>query len=178
MPNEGVLSSRISKYGGAEITSEDLKDQKYLLTKYQTELRYAWSAGVATGRFLRGLKKGEIWGRACDGCGRTLVPPRMYCERCFKPTSRWVRLADTGRVVTYSIAYVNADASRRKEPIIVAVVEIDGASPLMGILHVLGEVEPGRVRIGMPVRAVWKEEGGRRGAITDIQYFRPKRRGE
>ena len=45
-------------------------------------------------------------------------------------------------MVTYSVAYVNSDASRRKEPIIVAVVEIDGASPLMGILHILGEVEP------------------------------------
>jgi len=171
------LSSKISRYGGVEITSEDLKNHRYLLTEYQTELKYAWSSGVATGRFLRGLKKREIWGRSCDGCGRTLVPPRMYCERCFKPTSAWVRLKDTGKVVTYSVAHVNSDASRRKEPIIVAVVEIDGASPLMGILHILGEVAPERVKIGMPVQAVWKGEGEREGAITDIRYFRPKRRG-
>ena len=172
------MSSKISKYAGVEITSDDLRNQKYLHTKYHTELKYGWTSGVAIGRFLRGLRKGEIWGRACDGCGRTLVPPRMYCEACFKPTSRWVKLKDTGTVVTYSIAFVNSDASRRKEPIIVAVVEIDGASPLMGILHVLGEVDPGKVRIGMRVKAVWKEEGEREGAITDIRYFRPKGRGE
>jgi uncharacterized protein len=172
------LSSKISKYEGVEITSEDLKSEKYLVTRYQTKLKYAWSSGVATGRYLAGLKRGEIWGRECDGCGRRLVPPRMYCEICFKPTSRWVKLKDTGKVVTYSVTYVNSDASRRKDPIIVAVVEIDGGSPLMGILHVLGEVEPGKVRIGMPVKAVWKPAEERKGAITDIRYFRPSRRGE
>jgi uncharacterized protein len=146
------------------------------LTLYQTELRYAWSSGVATGRFLEGLKDGKIWGRRCDGCDRVLVPPRMYCERCYRPTDSWVELRDTGKVATYSIAYVNFDASRRKEPILVAVVEIDGASPLMGILHLLGEVEPGKIKIGMRVKAVWKDQRSRAGAITDIEYFRPVER--
>ncbi len=144
-----------------------------MLESYQTTLRYAWSSGVATGRYLEGLKEGVIWGRRCDGCGRTLVPPRMYCEECFRPTDSWVRLKDTGAVLTYSISYVNADASRRKEPIIVAVIEIDGASPLMGILHLLGEIDPADVKVGLPVRAVWKEENLRVGAITDIRYFGP-----
>jgi len=167
------LSSKVLKYPGVEVGSRERENGTHLLTSYRTELKYAWSAGVATGRYLRGLKRAEIWGRTCYGCGRTLVPPRMYCERCFKPTSRWVKLEDTGRVVTYSVSYVNADASRRKEPIIVAVIEIDGASPLVGILHTLGEVEPDDVKVGMKVRAVWKDERDREGAITDIRYFRP-----
>ena len=170
------MSSRISKYPGAEVTQTDLKKERYLLTSYRTEFRYAWSSGVATGRFLGGLRQGEIWGRRCDVCYRILVPPRMYCERCYVPTARWVRLMDTGRVVTYSVSYVNSDASRRKEPILVAVVEIDGASRLMGLLHLLGEVEPDDVKIGMPVEAVWKDQGDRVGAITDIRYFRPRSR--
>jgi uncharacterized OB-fold protein len=168
-----ALSSKISKYPGVEVTPDDVKSKRYLMTLYQTELRYAWSSGVATGRFLEGLKDGQIWGRKCDRCERVMVPPRMYCERCYRPTDSWVRLRDTGKVVTYSIAYVNFDASRRKDPILVAVVEIDGASPLMGILHLLGEVEPDKVKIGMRVQAVWKEKGDRLGAITDIRYFKP-----
>lgn len=167
------MSSKIPKYPGVEITPEDVKSGKYLTTSYQTELRYAWSAGVATGRYLQGLKKGELWGRRCDSCERVMIPPRMYCERCYRPTDAWVRLKDTGRVVTYSVAYVNFDASRRKDPIIVAVVEIDGASPMMGILHTLAGVSPGEVRVGMPVKAVWKKADERRGAITDIEYFKP-----
>jgi len=167
------LSSKISNYPGVEITPDDVKSNRYLMTLYQTDLRYAWSSGVATSRFLKGLKAAQIWGRRCNRCRRVMVPPRMYCERCYRPTDRWVRLRDTGKVVTYSVAYVNFDASRREVPILVAVVEIEGASPLMGILHLLGEVEADEIKIGMPVRAVWKQEGERTGAITDIKYFKP-----
>lgn len=167
------MSSKISNYPGVEITPEDVRGQRYLLTKYETDLRYAFSSGVATSRYLRGLKRKELWGRECDGCGRVLVPPRMYCEACYRPTDRWVRLKDTGKVVTFSVAHVNSDASRRKEPILVSVIEIGGASPLMGILHLLGEVRPEKVRIGMQVEAVWRPDGERTGAITDIMYFRP-----
>jgi uncharacterized protein len=167
------LSSRITSYPGVEITPDEVKAGKYLMTIYHTDLRYAWSSGVATGRYLEGLKKGELWGRRCRRCERVMIPPRMYCERCFGPTDEWVKLRDTGKVVTFSVAYVNFDASRRKEPILVAVIEIDGASPLMGILHLLGEVKPGRIRVGMKVQAVWKTADERTGAITDIRYFRP-----
>ncbi len=167
------MSSRIDRYPGVEITPDDVKAGRYLTTLYQTDLRYAWSSGVAIGRYLEGLKNGELWGRRCDECGRVMIPPRMYCERCFRPTDDWVKLRDAGKVVTFSIAYVNFDASRRSDPILIAVIEIDGASPMMGILHLLGEVMPEKVRIGMKVRAVWKEAAERTGAITDIRYFRP-----
>jgi uncharacterized OB-fold protein len=172
------LSSRISSYPGHEITPEDVKVGKYVYTKYETVLPYAWSSGVAIGRFLRGLKNKEIWARRCWNCGRTMVPPRMYCEDCFRPTDEWVRLKDTGRIVTYSVPYVNFDASRRERPIVVAVVQIDGASPMMGLLHRMGEVAPGDVRVGMKVEAVWKGDGEREGAITDILHFRPLRKAD
>jgi uncharacterized OB-fold protein len=167
------MSSSVTHYGGTEITSEEMKSGLYLLESYRTTLRYAWSAGVATGRFLEGLKEGIIWGRKCDQCGRILVPPRMYCEDCFRPTDSWVRLEDTGKVATYSISYVNADASRRKEPIIVAVIEIDGASPLAGMLHLIAGVDPDKVSVGMAVKAVWMPKNRRSGAITDIRHFKP-----
>jgi uncharacterized OB-fold protein len=172
------MSSRTTRYPGTEITAKEAREGRYLVTRYETELRYSWSSGEAISRFLAGLRDGELWGRKCKGCGRTIIPPRMYCELCFRPTDEWVRLQDTGKVVTYSVSYVNADASRREgeEPILVAVIEIDGASPMMGMLHLLGEVNPEGVSVGMSVKAVWKPKGERQGAITDIKHFRPFKR--
>ena len=169
------MSDKVGSYPGTEISAQELRAGTYLVTKHTADLRYAWSTGEAISRFLRGLRDGEIWGRRCRRCRRTMVPPRMYCEVCFRPTDEWVKLRDTGRVVTYSISYVNADASRREgeEPILVAVVEIDGATQMMGVLHLLGEVDAGEVAVGMKVEAVWMPMGERRGAITDIRYFRP-----
>ena len=97
----------------------------------------------------------------------------MYCEECFRPTDEWVELSDTGTVLTFSICYVGTDASRLKEPQIPAVIEIDGAGKNMGMLHVLGEVRPEDVRIGMRVKAVWEAPENRKGAITDIRYWKP-----
>jgi uncharacterized OB-fold protein len=91
--------------------------------------------------------------------------------------NEYVPLQDTGRVNTFSLCYVTWDVQRIKEPEIPAVIEIDGASPLHGIMHKLGEVDPQKVTIGMTVKAVWKPEVDRQGAITDILYFKPWKEG-
>ena len=69
---------------------------------------------------------------------------------------------------------------RIKEPEIPAVIMLDGAAELSetsvimgGIMHLLGEVDEKTVKIGMRVKAVWKPEEEREGAITDILYFKP-----
>src|SRR6267143_7217865 len=136
------MSSKAKDYRGTEITAEDVDLGRFLSTDYQTVLKYSWTSGVAISRFLDGLKEGKLWARKCNKCGRIMIPPRMYCEEDFRPTDEWVRVKDTGTVNTFSISFVNNDASRRKEPIIVAVIELDGASPQMGILHLMGEGKP------------------------------------
>ena len=141
---------------------------------FAVEARYAWDTGIAVSGYLRGLRKGRILGRYCRRCRRTVVPPRMFCEQCFRPTDRWVQVANTGRVNTFSICYIRWDMVQLQEPEIPAVIEIDGASPGIGIMHKLGEVDPDNVRVGMEVEAVWKRERERQGSILDIRYFRPR----
>ncbi len=163
---------------GTALRSSDIKQGKVLSTSWEPDLAYAWDNGVAIGRYLAELKAGRIIGRACHKCRRIMLPPRMFCELCFRPTDEWITLEDTGAVNTFSIVHVNWDASRRKKgdpPLIPAVIEIDGASKGMGIMHMLGEVDPKDVEIGMKVKAVWKSEEAREGAITDILYFKPAR---
>ncbi len=135
------------------------------------DARYEWDAGVAISRFLDGLEEARILGRECRGCERVLVPPRMFCERCFRDTDGWVEVETTGTVQTYSICHIRYDMQPLEEPELPAVVAIDGSSG--GFLHKLGEVAPEDVRIGMAVEAVWKPEEEREGSILDIAYFRP-----
>jgi len=161
---------------GKGLKSSDIKDGSVLTLPWNPKLQYAWDTGHAVGSYLDGLKEGKLIGKKCTGCNRIMIPPRMFCELCFKDTADWVELKDTGTVNTFSLCYVNWDASRLPQgakPHLPAVVEIDGASEGMGILHVLGEVDPKEVKIGMKVKAVWKPANERTGAITDIKYFKP-----
>jgi uncharacterized OB-fold protein len=162
--------------GGTPLKNEDIKEKMVFTLPWQPTLNYAWDNGVAIGRYLEGLKEGKIVGKKCNECDRIMIPPRMFCELCFRPSDGWVEVKDTGVVNTFSICRVNWDASRLKPgepPHLPAVIEIDGASKGMGILHLLGEVDPKEIKIGMKVRAVWKTASERTGAITDIKYWKP-----
>jgi uncharacterized OB-fold protein len=132
-----------------------------------------WDAGEAIGAFLEGLREGTIVATYCASCERTLVPPRKFCERCFRPTDRWTEVAAVGRVETFSICHVRWDMQPLDPPELPAVIRLDGASS-GGFLHKLGEVDPGDAAIGMAVEAVFLPPGERTGSILDIAYFRPR----
>ncbi len=164
---------------GTSLTEATLAQGDTLQIYYQVRASYRWDAGVAMGRYLEGLKAGVLLGVYCRGCERTMVPPRAFCELCFISVQRWVELPGTGTVNTFSVSYVNWDATRRATPQVPAVIEIEGASEGMGIMHLLGEVGDqlddilSKVKVGARVEAVWKPADEREGSITDIRHFRP-----
>lgn len=167
------MSDKFSNYPGTSLSEQDIRDGKVLSILDTMPGEYSWDTGVAIGNYLAGLKNGVILGSFCSHCRKTVVPPRSVCEWCFRAMDKIVPLKDTGTVNTFSLCYVTWDVKRIKEPETPAVVEIDGASPLHGIMHKLGEVDPQEIFIGMRVKAVWKSADQRQGAITDILYFKP-----
>jgi uncharacterized OB-fold protein len=158
---------------GTPLDAVDLKQLKVFTTTYLPNLQYSWDMGEAIGRYLEELKQGRLIARRCHRCERIMIPPRMFCERCFRPTDDWVYVKDTGRVNTFSLCYISWDVRHLKRPEIPAVIEIDGASPGMGILHVVRNVAPKKMRVGMRVRAIWKPQSRRTGSITDIAHWAP-----
>ncbi len=169
------MSEKVRHFPGKEIGPEALNNGEVLITQYNADPHYSWASGVAVGRFLSELKNGKLIARKCNTCNRILIPPRMFCEDCFRDTDEWVYVKDTGTINTYSVDHVGTDAHRLSEPLFVAVVTIDGASELMGFLHLLGEVLEKDIKIGMKVQAVWKAPEERVGSILDIRYFKPVR---
>jgi hypothetical protein len=168
------MSEKIKHFPGEELKTRDIREGKVLAVKHRPKIRYSWSAGVAMSRFLEGLKQGKIVASKCEKCGRIMVPPRAFCEECFKSVDGYISVEDTGTINTWSASYVAGDASRIKDPILVAVIDMDGASKGMGLLHLLGEIEDWKqIKFGMRVKAVWKPPEERTGAITDIKYFKP-----
>lgn len=160
-------------FKGTPLSENDFTNGNILFITDTLNGKFGWDTGIAIGKYLEGLKNGVIYGVYCAKCRKTVVPPRVVCEWCYRPMTHFVPLKDTGTVNTFSICYVTWDVKRIKTPEIPAVIEIDGASPHHGILHKLGEVAPDQVLIGMRVKAVWKPINERIGSITDIAYFKP-----
>ncbi len=167
------MSIEIKQFPGISLSEKDFEEGKILFNHDELRGNFAWDTGIAIGSYLAGLKAGKIIGARCNTCRKVVVPPRIVCQWCYRPMDEYVTLKDTGTVNTFSLCYVTWDVKRITEPEIPAVIEIDGASPLHGIMHMLGEVDPKKVYIGMKVKAVWKPARERKGAITDIRYFAP-----
>ncbi len=167
------MTAKIKEFPGASLSEQDFEKGNILFNYDKLNGRYAWDTGVGIGSYLASLKNGVILGSRCKTCRKVVVPPRIVCEWCFRPMDEFVHLKDTGVINTFSLCYVTWDVQRIKDPEIPAVINIDGASPMHGIMHMLGEIDPKQVRIGMPVQAVWKSANERQGAITDILYFKP-----
>ena len=169
-----MLDTQAIEKTATKLKLKDIQSGEVLSSKYKPNLKYAWDNGVAIGRYLAELKNGRIIGKKCRVCKRVLVPPRLFCEICWRPTDAWTYVEDTGTILTFVVSHVNWDASRVKEgeryhtP---AVIELDGAGKDQGILHLIDNIEPYDIKIGMKVKAVWKSQEERIGAITDISHF-------
>ena len=162
-----------TKLTGTPLSSAQFKGGEIITWDDRYTVEYDWDSGVAIAAYLDGLKNGKLLASYSPSSDRTVVPPRTFDELTWKEIDDLRCLPGSGRVNTFSLCYVNWDASRRDDPLIPAVIELDGASDGMGILHMLGGVDPEAVHIGMAVEAVWKAETERQGAITDILHFRP-----
>ncbi|BCU66887.1 DNA-binding protein [Sulfolobales archaeon HS-7] len=146
------------------------------MIRYVPKAKYSYSAGQAQSVFLNGLKEKKILGTVCNKCKKVYVPPKMYCEECFKPTDGWVELKDEGIVHTAIASFVSWTRDRLEEPIISGTIKLYGSERdyvFPGMFHRICTTYD-KVRdmsiIGAKVKAVWNEK--RVGSIEDIQCFK------
>ena len=155
------------------VRSEELGDSGTLIYPSRIKLPYTWYAGRVGSRFYREIRDNcEIWGTRCPRCERVYLPPRETCPRCFCAIAidEWVEVGDVGTLLTYTvIRYAVPGIQPQKPPYALGIVKLDGAST--GLMHLLGEVEMDSIRVGMRLKAVFRE--AREGNYLDIKYFKP-----
>jgi uncharacterized protein len=120
-------------------------------------LSYLHTASPAESAYLRGLAYYRLLGQRCGVCGQVYIPPRGTCPADGVPTQEEVELPDTGTVTTFCVVNVGYPGQRVTPPYVAAAVLLDGAD--IAFQHLILGCEPGEVRMGMRVRAVWDESG-------------------
>lgn len=155
------------------VSSEELGNTGTLKYPSRIRLPYTWHAGKAGSRFYQEIKDHcKIWGTKCPLCGWVYVPPRETCPRCFLDIDEWVEVGDAGTLLTYTITRYSVPGIQPHEPpYALGIIKLDGAGS--GLVHLLGEIEPEDIRVGMRVQAVFREV--REGNYLDIEYFKPLR---
>jgi uncharacterized OB-fold protein/acyl dehydratase len=119
--------------------------------------------------FWEGASRGELLIQRCSGCGKLRHPPRPMCPFC--QSVDWGTVAASGRGVVYSFVVPHYPVVPPFEyPFVVVLVELEEGVRFVSNLI---DVEPGAVRIGMPVELCFEtvEEG------LTLPRFRPAGRG-
>ncbi len=136
------------------------------------ECDYIYTAGVAGERFYIALRDEEkLLATRCEKCNITFMPPRLYCDNCFTELASFMEVPSKGVIESYTITYFDRDGQALPEPEILAFVKIDKTDG--GLIHRIGEIKPESLKIGSKVTAVFEAKKERKGALTDIKYFKP-----
>ena len=131
-----------------------------------------YSAGAVGSRFLIELRDNKkIMGTRCPTCNLVYVPARSACRDCFGELSEWVEVSQKGTLLTYTVTYQSNPIQPVSTPIVYGIVQLDGADT--GFVHMLGEVDPEKLKVGTKVKAIFKSKKERQGSILDIKYFKP-----
>lgn len=146
-------------------------DVEEIVHEGKISVPYTWTVGSTLSKFYCELRdNGKIWGNRCPSCGAVFVPPKAKCIYCYKDPADWVELPGTGTLESYTVVrYEETMLHPRKAPFVYGLVRMDGADT--ALVHLVDEVDPEEVKVGMRVEAVLAEE--REGNILDIKYFRP-----
>ncbi len=146
------------------------------IIKSEVLIEYELAMGPVWYKFFEGFKEKKIWGTRCPQCQRVLVPARAFCPRCFVDMDEWIEVSQEGILEGWVLVNYEYFGQPVKPPFIMASIRLDGTH--CAFIHLVGGFEfksvedaASKIRNGMKVKAVWKEE--RKGNIMDIAYFKP-----
>lgn len=148
---------------------DDREPVKIQVTPSSIEIQHTASLPETT--FLKALEEGKLLGARTGDDGKVYFPPKEADPATGLELDQFVELPDKGTVTTFAIINIPFSGQRIKPPYVAAYVLLDGAD--IPFLHLVTEIDPADVRMGMRVEAVWKprEEWGL--GIDNIDYFRP-----
>ena len=155
----------------AQVT-EKLEGMDVWVYHGQIYIPNTYSAGAVGSRFLIELRDNKkIMGTRCPICNLVYVPARSVCRDCFGELSEWVEVSQKGTLLTYTVTCESNPIQPVSTPFVYGIVQLDGADT--GFVHMLGEVDPEKLKVGTKVKAVFKSKKERQGSILDIKYFKP-----
>jgi uncharacterized OB-fold protein len=156
---------------GLETTGPETTGPETTMITTPVRLHYEHTASLGESSYLRALQDGRLLGQRCPVCGKVYIPPRGACPTDGVPTTDEVELPDIGTVTTFCVVNVPYPGQRVTPPYVTAAVLLDGAD--IAFQHLILGCEPGEVRMGMRVRAVWKPRDEWGTTPENIDHFRP-----
>ncbi len=90
----------------------------------------------------------------CKGCGKIFFPPRLICNVCQSQDLEKTKLAEAGKVLTYTIIRVPPHQFVDQAPYAVGIVELDDGVRIMGQIV---DCDFEDIKVGLKVRVEFRK---------------------
>jgi uncharacterized OB-fold protein len=139
---------------------EPVERDGHLALEDRWALLHRHSLGRAGEAFARGVEEGRLVAARCEGCRRVLLPPRGFCERCFRETSLFDFPGRAGELLAFTVVR-HGFAGSPPVPYAIAYARLDGADTAIGALveDIDGGLDDVGLAVGMRVELVIGEHG-------------------
>lgn len=147
-------------------------EETYLTPVVPMDFTYNYRIGPHITRYLDGFKEKKILGSKCPECSLVAVPPRKYCGVCNKVMTEEVEVGQEGTLENFTVGHVVLEKGALKPadvPYVLGMIKLEGGTSLL-LARVEG-VSPADVKMGMKVKAVWKDPVA--GDYDDLDHFEP-----
>ena len=111
----------------------------------------SFTTEAKTEEFINYLKQGKVMTTRCKECGTAHFPPKMDCPSCLDSDVEWFEIADTGKLITYTIVHYGPSGFENEAPYTLAVADFDG---LRVFGRVSKEIDEKSITTGMAVKVV------------------------
>jgi uncharacterized protein len=132
---------------------------------------YTYVAGTGRSVFLRGLAERRLLARRCPGCELVYLPSPEFCSRCLEQVGPPFEVDGRGEVSTFCVVNFPFPGQVHEPPYVVAQIRLDGTDTRL--MHLVREVAPEDVHIGLRVEPVWVPDGDLDTSAASIRYYRP-----
>lgn len=150
----------------------ELKDvEQVQRIKAPAAMRYDFTPGLATTRFLRAIKEKRLVGERCPQTGKVYIPPRGVSPVSGLPTTEQVELGLDGTVVSFCIVNLDFTGNAQEIPYVSALIVVDGSDiPIYGLVR---EIPYDEVRPGLRVTSVWVDDDELSTSFENIKWWAP-----
>lgn len=108
--------------------------------------------------YWEGAKAHELRAQKCGSCGKLRWPPQGFCPHCWSWDTSWVRLAETGSVISYVVVHQATNPVFAQDvPYAIAQVAIDNTDGAVVITANVVDCPWEEVKVGMKVRATYDD---------------------
>lgn len=157
--------------------SEKATISDYVNIPMTVDVPYRFAAGSYMAKFLTALRDdGRFYGIKCPVCGRVQMPPRIVCAMCDVKNEEWVELENEGVLAGFTIMYLPltdpTTGKPHEPPFAYGSVRLNGSDSVID--HFINiDPNPESIKVGMKLRAVFRDKKDRVGDLGDIKYFEP-----